>query len=429
MKILLSAFACHPTIGSEKRLGWQWAMQLVERGHEVWVVARGVEQQDIERQFATIGQSANLHFIYHECVPLLPVQKLLKARFRYFYYYFWQWGAYKAAAHAHALYGFDLVHHVTWVQYRAPSFMGRLGIPFIFGPVGGGEAAPWRLRSVIGWRQWGIDLLRDAWGLFALADPMVRRTYREAIRIPVTSIDTLDKLPRWACVKARVQLAIAYEAPAGLQQRQIAAQRADGLKFLYVGRFLGWKGMALGLTAFAAVARRYPDASLTLVGKGPAGPAWRGLACKLGIAERVRWIDWLPHDKVEALYASHDVLLFPSLHDSGGMVVLEAMARGVPVVCLNLGGPGVMVDENSGIRVEVAGRSRRAVEHALADALERLVVDPGLLARLRQGAQVRAAQFNWDHLIDGVYADVTPARPCLENLRDDQVAAANEGVA
>lgn len=424
MKILLSAYACHPTSESESRLGWQWANRLAEQGHEVWVVTRGVSKPDIERHFAAAGQPANLHFIYHECAPLLPVLRLLKARFRYFYYYVWQWGAYRAVARAHARHGFDLAHHATWVQYRAPSFMGHLGIPFIFGPVGGGEATPWRLRSAIGLRQWGVDLLRDVWSLLARFDPMVRRTYREAARIPVTSAETLSRLPHWARARAPLQLAIAYQAPAGLPQR--ATQNAGGMKFLFVGRFLGLKGMALGLAAFAVAASRHPDTTLTMVGKGPAEAAWRKLARKLGIADRVRWIDWLPHDEVEALYASHDVLLFPSLHDSGGLVLLEAMSRGLPVVCLNLGGPGVIVDEASGVKVEVAGCSRREVEATLAAALECLLDSPELLDSLSKGAQARATQFNWDCLIEGVYADMMPARPGLENLKGG-VSEANEG--
>lgn len=424
MKILLSAYACHPTRDSENRLGWLWTNRLAEQGHEVWVVTRGIFRPDIERHLAAAGQPTNLHFIYHECAPLLPVLRLLKARFRYFYYYAWQWGAYQAAARAHAQHRFDLAHHATWVQYRAPSFMGRLDIPFVFGPVGGGEATPWRLRSAIGLRQWGVDLLRDAWGLLARLDPMVRRTYREAARIPVTLADMFKRLPRWAQAKAPLQLAIAYEAPAGLQPR--SAQKGGGVKFLFVGRFLGLKGMALGLAGFAVAASRHPDASLTMVGKGPAGADWHKLARKLGIADRVRWIDWLPHDEVEALYASHDVLLFPSLHDSGGLVLLEAMSRGLPVACLNLGGPGVIVDETCGIKVEVAGRSRREVEAALGDALERLLDEPDLLPTLRVGAQARAAQFNWDRLIDGVYAGMVPAHPGRENVRGGEVAANEE---
>lgn len=414
MKILLSAYACHPDTGSESRLGWQWATQLAARGHEVWVVARRVNQADIEHALAASGKAERLHFIYHDCRFLLPILRLLKARFRYFYYYAWQWGAYRAARKAHAEQRFDLVHHVTWVQFRAPSFMGRLEIPFVFGPVAGGEAAPWALRAVVGPRQWLVDLLRDAWTHLARFDPMVKRTYREATRINVATPETLARLPAFARAKARIQLAIAYEAPAGMQPH--AVQHGGGVKFLFVGRFLGLKGMALGLAAFAAAVRRHPGASLTMVGEGPVGAAWRRLARTLGIADRVRWIDWLPHDEVEALYASHDVLLFPSLHDSGGLVLLEAMSRGLPVVCLDLGGPGVIVDETSGIKVGAAGRSRREVEAALAAALEHLLDDPDRLAALRAGAQQRAAQFSWNRLIDGTYAALPQMPSGLGNV-------------
>jgi glycosyltransferase involved in cell wall biosynthesis len=409
VKILLSAYACHPTTGSESRLGWQWAQQLAARGHEVWIITRRVNQAAIERALATAGQPDGLHFLYYDCGALLPWLRLLKARFRYFYYYAWQWGAYQVVRQAHAAQQFDLVHHVTWVQFRAPSFMGRLGVPLVFGPVAGGEAAPWALRGVIGPRQWIVDLLRDAWTLFARFDPMVRRTYREATRINTATPETLARLPAFARAKARTQLAIAYEPPVSLASDGVSRSNLSGLRLLFVGRFLGLKGMTLGLTAFAGLVRHFPDATLTLVGSGPAGRAWRKLSSALGIDAQVRWIDWLPVAEVETLYAKHDALLFPSLHDSGGMVVLEAMARGLPVVCLALGGPGVIVDETCGFKVVVEGRSRGEVEAALMQALERLAAQPELIEELGRGARRRVGQFNWDCLIANTFDNVLQA--------------------
>lgn len=414
MKILLSAYACHPTIGSEARLGWQWAQQLAARGHQVWVLTRETSRSDIETFLGAVECPDNLHFLYHECPRLLPVLKLLKARFRYFYYYVWQWGAHKLARRCHARESFDLVHHVTWVQYRAPSFMGRLGIPFVFGPVAGGESTPWRLRLVSGLRQALVDLLRDAWSVIARIDPMVLRTYRDAMRINVTSPDTLRRLPAWAAPKAHVQLAIAYEPPSTPPKVEQPAQQ--GLRLLFVGRFLGLKGMSMGLNALARVLKDNPGAALTMVGDGPERDAWRSQAERLGIGARVTWIDWIAHDDVQALYASHDVLLFPSLHDSGGLVVLEAMAQGMPVVCLDLGGPGIMVDATCGIKVAVAQCSRRMVEAALAEALLRLMTEPGLLARLGVGARRRTSQFDWNSLIAGTYgpiADLKSTQPLV----------------
>lgn len=404
MRILLSAYACHPSSGSESRLGWQWAQQLTTRGHDVWVITREANKVDIERHLELNGKPERLHFIYYDCRLLLPFLRILKVRFRYFYYYYWQWGAYTIASQINTKEQFDLVHHVTWVQFRAPSFMGRLGIPFVFGPVAGGEAAPWPLRTVVGPRQWIVDLLRDAWTLIARLDPMVSRTYHEATRIIAATPETQASLPAFARSKVHLQLAIAYAPPPLLATDRILRQPHKGLSLLFVGRFLGLKGMTLGLTAFANLLIRYPDATMTLVGSGPAGRSWRELARTLRIDAQVHWIDWLPVAEVESLYGRHDILLFPSLHDSGGMVVLEAMAHGLPVVCLDLGGPGVIVDETSGIKVEAVGRSRREVESALAAALERLFSEPDILSAMRVGAINRAAQFNWDRLIDSVYA-------------------------
>ena len=54
-------------------------------------------------------------------------------------------------------------------------------------------------------------------------------------------------------------------------------------------------------------------------------------------------------------------MLFPSLHDSGGMVVLESLAYGLPVVCLNIGGPGIIVTNGCGRLVDVVGKSKAEV--------------------------------------------------------------------
>ena len=73
------------------------------------------------------------------------------------------------------------MHHVTYAGLRAPSFMGRLGIPFIFGPVGGGERAPWRLRR--GYSLPGLlhDTLRDVANFLTRFVPFMIRQIRRFV--------------------------------------------------------------------------------------------------------------------------------------------------------------------------------------------------------------------------------------------------------
>jgi glycosyltransferase involved in cell wall biosynthesis len=409
MKVLLSAYACHPTAGSDDAVAWGWATQLARNGVETWVLTRELNRPAIEAHIEKSGEIPGLRFAYHENHALMPILRRLRARFRYFYYYAWQYGAYRVAAGLHKTVGFDAVHHVTWVQGRSPSFMGRLGIPFILGPLAGGEAAPWPLRGVLGLRQWVVDLIRDIWTQIAKLDPWVRQTYRQATHIYVATPDSLALVPKSERARARVQLAIAFE-PTAQQQRRSDAPR-NGLRLLYVGRFLGLKGMGLGLAAFATLARAHPESRLTMVGSGPEEARWRRQAERLGIADKVEWVAWLPREEVETLYAQYDALLFPSLHDSGGLVILEAMSAGLPVVCLNIGGPGQIVDGTCGIKIGVQGKSKKDIERELGAALLQLANDDTSRIRMSAGAIAESKNYTWGKLFIAIYGEyIHPAR-------------------
>jgi glycosyltransferase involved in cell wall biosynthesis len=141
---------------------------------------------------------------------------------------------------------------------------------------------------------------------------------------------------------------------------------------------------------------------LTLVGEGPRRKQWQRLAARLGLAEQVDWLPWQPHEQMPAIYRDHDIFLFPSLHDSGGFVVLEAMKEGLPVVCLNLGGPSVTVTNACGRVVEVKHKSRRQVIRGLGDALIELS-DPEKRTTLTAVARQRCRELTWQRKIERIY--------------------------
>jgi glycosyltransferase involved in cell wall biosynthesis len=404
LRILLSAYACEPGKGSEPGVGWNWAMALAKRGHDVWVVTRSNNRQSIENGLSNQEDSvrARLNFIYYD-LPAWARWWKKGNRGVHLYYLLWQWGAYLEARRSHAQNRFDLVHHVTFVSVRQPSFMGNLGIPFIFGPVAGGEHAPWRLRAGYGWRGWCQDALRDVANAMVKFDPLMRRTFAQAQLIYATSEQTRDLIPLRYRQKTTIELAIALEPAMGSVSSQPCDRPPHPLRVLYVGRFLFWKGMQLGLCAFAELLKAFPDARLTLVGQGPDRRRWCLLAQDLHIASQIDWQPWMPQSELGQLYRDHDILFFPSLHDSGGMVALEAMAEGLPVVCLKLGGPGVLVDNTCGRAIDVIGASGHEVVQKLTDALFELADSNALRCHLRTGARNRAEARSWDSLANRIY--------------------------
>jgi glycosyltransferase involved in cell wall biosynthesis len=112
----------------------------------------------------------------------------------------------------------------------------------------------------------------------------------------------------------------------------------------------------------------------------------------------VTWVPWLERAAVMRAYAGHDAFLFPSLHDSSGNAVLEALSSGLPVVCIAAGGPAVLADPSCAFLVP-PGTPGETV-NALADALARLA-DDTVLARSMVDAAVRRARqdFSWDRQV------------------------------
>ncbi|MEI7424771.1 MAG: glycosyltransferase, partial [Candidatus Staskawiczbacteria bacterium] len=97
---------------------------------------------------------------------------------------------------------------------------------------------------------------------------------------------------------------------------------------------------------------------------------------------------WMPRQELLGKMNSCDVFFFTSLRDGGGNVVVEAMAVGKPIVCLDLAGPGFHVDSSCGIKVK-AEVPNKTIED-IASALEKLYFDANLRSKLGEGARIKA---------------------------------------
>ncbi|MEX2647483.1 MAG: glycosyltransferase family 4 protein [Alphaproteobacteria bacterium] len=405
-RVLLSAYACEPGKGSEPEVGWRWALELARLGHEVTVLTRANNRAALEAALPATGLAERVCLATYDLPRWASSWKRGRRGVR-LYYLLWQWRAARLAERLHRAHRFDRVHHATFVSLRQPSFLGRLGAPFVFGPVSGGEAIPWRLRGGRGLRAFCIEALRDLANALVRVDPLMARTFAAAETIVVTSKSSHALVPRRFRAKTRLSLAIGIDPEAWTA----ASPRAGGgpLRLLFVGRLVGFKALDLALEAIAAARAGGTDLRFTVVGDGPLARRWRADGIRLGLDDVVTWLPWRPRAELAGAYATHDALLFPSLRDSGGIVVLEALASGLPVVALDLGGPGQLVDETCGIRVATARRGRAAVVADLAVALTRLARDPDIRMRLGSAAPARARCFTWSGLVRGLYDPAEPS--------------------
>jgi len=393
MKILMSAYSCEPGRGSEPGVGWNVVRQ-VANYHEVWVLTRPDESGAVIEAELTRNPVPNLHFVYFNLPILANAWRWGSNGAMQLHYYFWQIQAYFVARRLHREIGFDVVHHVTFVKYSNPSFLSLLPVPFIWGPVGGGESAPkafWRDFSL---RAKAYETVRNLSRWLGESDPFARLTAQRCVLAQVTTEDTAERVRKMGSKNVQVL------PEAGLPKEEIArlAQQAmpDGsrVRFISMGRLLHWKGFHLGLRAFAQA--DLPDeAEYWLLGDGPERERLQVLAEELGIAHQVKFWNRLARNETLQKLGECLALVHPSLHDSGGWVCLEAMAAGRPVVCLDLGGPAVQVTEETGFKIP-AHTPEHAVQD-LAKAITLLAKDSELRVRMGQAGQKLVSEvYSWE---------------------------------
>jgi glycosyltransferase involved in cell wall biosynthesis len=390
-RVLLSAYACEPLKGSEPGVGWNWVRE-ISRFAEVWVLTRENNRRSIEAALSA-EPMAHAHFVYYDLPRSLTFWKK-GGRGVHVYYYLWQAGAYFVAKELHRKIAFDLIHHATFASCWFPSFLAFLPVPFVWGPVGGGESTPGSFWKSFSNRGKLYELLRVLNHWRAQCDPFVRATARRTGFGLATTSETEATLRALGCSQTAI-LSLAAIGNDEVQALRKIPERLDTpFRVLSVGRLLHWKGFHLGMEGFAHFHRAHPTSEYWIIGDGAEKHRLRRLASELAIEANVCFWGELPRADALQKLGECDVLIHPSLHDSSGWVSIEAMAAGRPVICLNTGGLALQVDEQNGVKIP-ATSPQQAVAGITA-AFENLSND--LELRLRYGRASRArvdCEFNW----------------------------------
>lgn len=388
LKVLLSAYACEPNKGSEPEVGWRWALQMA-RFHEVTVLTRANNREAIEAGLGSGSARGGLRFVYHD---LGPGMLAAKRRFRLvtLYYLVWQRSARRLAARLHADCSFDLMHHVTFAGYRYPVATSGHGVPAIWGPVGGIQSIP---RELWPWRHAASlahELARNADNL--VQGPPLNRLRRRAAAQDRVLVSTREMAGALAALGIDSQLMPTIGLETGALPVRPRAVGSGRLRLLFAGQIITLKGADLAIEALAAAGG---SATLTFIGSGNYQRAAERQARALGLSGRVRFAGRVSREAMLRAYADFDVLLFPSIHDTGSYAVIEAMFNELPVICLDLGGPAVAVTERCGVRVRPGARSQ-----VVADLAAAIRFYEGNAAAVREhGAAARAEvlrRYEWD---------------------------------
>lgn len=404
LKVLIAAYACNPFRGSEAGVGWGW-VNAISRLHDVWVIT-GEEQgkADIELALARqpeLGQRLNFVFLARPPLPAF-LRHFPPLYFRT--YRKWQESAFRIAAGLHKQVGFHIAHQLTYVGFREPGQLWKLGIPFVWGPIGGLENTPWGLLPLAGLRGGAYLAGRNAvnWihkslnrapkAAFARADAVIAAT--RGIR---------DEISKWY---GRESSVICEVGPAvGGRGNVTAREPGESLELVWSGVHIAGKALPVLLRALSCVPARV-DWRLHVLGDGPCRGKWERAAVRLKIQGRCCWYGNLPRQDALHIMERAHVMCITSIKDLTSSVLVEALSIGLPVVCLRHCGFADLVDDTCGIAVDP---NRSTIATHIAEAIVRLWGDEAARMELSRGARRRVLSCSWDikgQDVDAIYRHV-----------------------
>jgi glycosyltransferase involved in cell wall biosynthesis len=370
LRILVSAYAFNPKAGTSIDfdrgiLGWNLVERL-RRFFDIWVITHNNNSEDVlDALSAGALPNVNIHFV---SLPKCWRSFHKTANGRWFCQFLWQRSALKYARNLHSKVNFDAFHHLTPEFDWIPSFIGAyLTVPFIWGPLGGGESFPQGFdsgSSSLGrWRRfWHLC------GQWLGRGHHARKECEKAARaILVCNQETRMRFSKTETRKLHYFPLTGIDSETMKANLKKKPHRKQNFRIISAGSLEKQNGFILAVEAFSLFVKRFPESDFVIFGEGPEQKALERKIHTLGLDTRVRVHPWIDSKALYERMKDSHIFMSTSLRDRTGFFVMKAMSAGLPVVCLDSGGPGILVQENWGIRVKPEN-SEQCVED-LANAL------------------------------------------------------------
>jgi len=386
--ILVIAYACEPNSSSEPGVGWNFSTRLA-RDSNVWVVTRSNNRDIIEDELNTNPEN-NINWIY---VDLPSPFRWLKKNMplgTQFYYMLWQWIAYFKCRKLIKEVNFTLSHHLTFgVTWLAP-IISLLNVPFVWGPIGGGDTVPMkyifkeRIPSIA--QETLYATLTRIVCHVSLLNYIARKRSR-AILFRSSSVEC--HFPK---TNPESRFVISETALCGF--RESPTIKPDTIQALCIGRHQYWKGYKYAIEGFCKYLADGGTGVLRVLGDGPENSVLKQVHRSYGSPDGIKFLGNVSHNEVLKNLEVASVLIHPSFRDGGSWSVVESLSRSVPVIAQNASGTTDIVTEDCGIIIDTVNIK---LGDGIAEALHRLANDKNLLERLSKGSLDRIKNdYLWD---------------------------------
>jgi len=435
LRILISAHELSPIQGSECAEGWNLTTRLAKY-HDVTVLYAdgsqfepGGYKKAVER-----FQSSNVKMLENvdqPCFVAIPQPKLTLRLARinqflsrretgigirplyYWGYKMWQKAAYKKAKELHNRTHFNLVHHLTQITFREPGYMWKLGIPFVWGPTGGLQNVPIQFALDRGFRIGMTETARNNINILtSRLVPRIRHAIKTSSLIYAFSLFDKNLFNNQGAMQVELMLD-AGSKTSNIRNSAFDSQvlSPESLKVIWVGQIVERKALDILIEAIRGSMELVEKTKVTVVGGGPLLKQCKRRVSRLSQFRRLDWTftGQILHEEVTQLMNKADVLVHTSYREAATNVIPEALSVGLPVICHDISGMSIAIDETCGIKIPLESHkiSVEGFRNALLTLTENRGPNTKYHENLRKGANSRAQSLSWDRMAKQIADDYT----------------------
>lgn len=405
LRVLLIIEQCNPKMSSTPLIGFN-LFQAIHELAEVTLVTRDFNRKALERHRFTknvvyisktnSSKSRKFKKIILSSLKNEAIRRPLGVALRYPDYEDFNDQVYQQFKQLVLRGDYDIVHAITPIHTRYPVKIVKAckDTPFILGPVNGGVPFPEWFEEIAIKKYLNLSILPD---LAKFIIPGYLDTYKQAEKILVGSSYTLNKLQAFFKFPDSKMCLLSEN---GVSSRFCADQakikKDSKVNLLFVGRLVAFKCPDILIEAVSRLNETIKNnIELTIVGDGQERSHLEQMVQTRNLDDIINFVGKIPQAETLEYYRKADIFSFPSIRESGGAVVLEAMACGLPCIVANTGGVVDYVTEEAGFKIEPI--SREYLTQELTKKIEILVENEDLRERMSTKAIERAREFEWGH--------------------------------
>ena len=346
-KILLSAFACRPSSGSEWGVGWNFFCEL-SKYYDVHLITEGEFKKEILVECHNLGiNRRNLHFVDLSSQARKRCHNQGDWRF-YVDYRLWQKRVLRYAILLNKKESFSLVHHLNMIGFREPGELWKMSIPFVLGPLGGFGNMP---DSFFG-RKFSVarfkNIIKIYLNHYSLYLPYVRRAIKRA-DVVIAAYPEASKIINEEFGRESVLLP---ETGCHLSNDWQNTPQNERRNIAWIGKNVHRKQFDLAVNAFLN-SQLSSSEDLIVIGdfSDSVKNTWKNFP-------NIKFLGQISKSNVMAELKKVRALLFTSVHEGNPHVVFESLSVGTPVICHDSFGMGHIVDDTVGLKIPQVNYSR-----------------------------------------------------------------------